>query len=386
MDYLEFRMNINERNLEDWVKHNLITNEQAHNILVYENSHDHQKSSFAVFGFAALGIVIIAMGLIAIIASHWYQIPDAIKIAADYIFLGTLGGACYHYRKADRPLLFEGLLLGFIFSILASIALIGQIFQLSGFIPDTLLFWTLITLPVALFSGTFMTPFIWVSVFVPSVLAEMVHFIFQTYGFVECAYIAAFTMVPIVCGLIATGMRFIKFKTVYWHQSFVFWTMITGFVIVFTADVNTMLESICKNEFYILPALILTVISVTCVHATDMFSNFQKTLVTILLVIYMLFMHFAFFSDPIELLGAAFSIVILALAAVYCASCQYRKLFHFFTFLIAVRFFYVYLRHIHGLASTGLGLIISGGLIIFLVVMWNRYSKVLLERITEMSK
>jgi hypothetical protein len=61
------------------------------------------------------------------------------------------------------------------------------------------------------------------------------------------------------------------------------------------------------------------------------------------------------------------------LLAVFLASQKERKLFQWILFFMAVRFLVLYFQALGGLATTGGGLILSGGLIIGLTIIWNKY-------------
>lgn len=373
-----------EKHLTEWVKYQLITTEQRKAILDHESSVE--KKSFVTYGFIALGVLVIGMGVIALVASHWDQITDTVKLIADFILLTCVALFVVYYHDTPYTGKFEGLLFGFLLLVLASIGLIAQIYQLSGDIENSFLFWCAITLPVALFTAKFFTPFFWISILIPASLAKSYDLIYYTFGLDKCVFTMVLTLTPMMTACCSILLRYVRKIAYYWHVSMVFWAMSLGFVMVVTSDVLISSSSICANELYVIPAFTLAAIVLIWIHAARVFTNYQKTILTMMMAVYLLMNHFAFFTEDIPILGAAFSITLFTLLSLYCASANYRYWFHFFTFVIAIRFFFIYLEHFYGLASTGLGLIVAGSLIILLVYGWKRYSRDLLKYMEELSQ
>ena len=61
------------------------------------------------------------------------------------------------------------------------------------------------------------------------------------------------------------------------------------------------------------------------------------------------------------------TVVLLFLSAIYMANLQYKKLFESFVILIFLRFFLIFVEAFGGLMQTGIGLIVSGAVILALV-------------------
>jgi hypothetical protein len=75
---------------------------------------------------------------------------------------------------------------------------------------------------------------------------------------------------------------------------------------------------------------------------------------------------------PRELCGAVGFIVVWSVAASAAAFASMRRLFELASFVIAVRFIVIYFQVFGTLTTTGVGLIISGLVIIGIALLWNR--------------
>src|ERR1039457_61322 len=109
----------------------LITAEQQHRIVEHFKLKEEGSKFLAIISF--VGAVLVACGIILLIAANWDVIPRGVKIAAGLLLmLGAHGGGWYlreingQFRKSGDALhlVGSGLFLG-------NIALIGQIYHRS---------------------------------------------------------------------------------------------------------------------------------------------------------------------------------------------------------------------------------------------------------------
>ena len=119
----------------------LITAEQQRQIIEHFKLKEEGSKFLAIISF--VGAVLVACGIILLIAANWEEIPRGVKIAAGLLLmLGAHGGGWYlrevngQYRKSGEALhlVGSGLFLG-------NIALIGQIYHLSARPPNAILLW-----------------------------------------------------------------------------------------------------------------------------------------------------------------------------------------------------------------------------------------------------
>jgi uncharacterized membrane protein len=137
-----------DRRLERWRAADLVSADQAAAIRAFEAAHGTSATLWVVWGLLAAGGVAMAVGVIAIVAANWKEIPDAVKLAAcGLLMLGTLAGAWRASRSAhtwprDLFLLLHALL------PLAMIGLVAQIYHLTGPAWRTMLLCAALALPV----------------------------------------------------------------------------------------------------------------------------------------------------------------------------------------------------------------------------------------------
>jgi uncharacterized membrane protein len=119
----------------------LITAEQQRHIVEHFKLKEEGNQFLVIISF--VGAVLVACGIILLIAANWGEIPRGVKIAVGLLLmLGAHGGGWYlrevngKYRKSGEALhlVGSGLFLG-------NIALIGQIYHLSARPPNAFLLW-----------------------------------------------------------------------------------------------------------------------------------------------------------------------------------------------------------------------------------------------------
>jgi hypothetical protein len=129
-----------------WQEFGLISFDQMSAIIAFERQRRHDSLSIT---FAKVGIFAILLGVLSLVASNWPVIPAWAKLFGHGILNATL--ALKIARSGDAKPLIRDLYVLVLFGLfLTFIALVGQIYQVHGDITDTLRFWWLIS-----------TPFLW---------------------------------------------------------------------------------------------------------------------------------------------------------------------------------------------------------------------------------
>jgi hypothetical protein len=82
-----------------------------------------------------------------------------------------------------------------------------------------------------------------------------------------------------------------------------------------------------------------------------------------------------------DVCGAAGFIAVWAAAAAAAAAASMKKLFDIASFVIAIRFIVIYFEVFGSLSMTGIGLIISGAVIIGIAILWNRGRRTVTSRL-----
>lgn len=148
--------------LAGWQRAGLLSAEQAAKIAAFEQeSQRHGARPYAFYALGGLGALAVAFGLISLVASNWQEIPPGAKLVLDLLVgvglvLGTLRAEAAGSRFVREILLL--VLFGF---VLASIGLVGQIYQLGGEAHDAMLLWSVITFAAMLHLRTGLGAAVW---------------------------------------------------------------------------------------------------------------------------------------------------------------------------------------------------------------------------------
>lgn len=357
-----------EKMLQDWVSLDIISRDQA--LSIQQHEENNRGSSWIVYSFLILGAFTIGVGVISLIAANWESIPDIAKLGADFLLLGGIAFWIYKAWDSDRHTLLEVLLVLYLVICLASIGLISQIYHTGGKLYEALMLWCVITLGVALISKRYFSPFLWVSGF----------FIGLAYMLIDAPsmqplfgknWIAVFLLLPLLSTLFALlSQQF--FPQTRMRQAFVYWALLTGIWAIAGQEASFTLES-QTNRLSHLPAFIMAVLVAVGINMSPQFKPTQKNFLFWILVFFLIPFHLPWLEVNSSVAYASFTIIILGLTAIYFASMKNRKAFQVMLFFIGLRFVVLYFQAFGGLATTGLGLIASGGLIIGMVVCWNKY-------------
>jgi uncharacterized membrane protein len=119
----------------------LITDEQRQRIVEHFKLKEDSNRFLAIISF--VGAVLVAAGIVLLIASNWDAIPRGVKLAAGLALMLSAHGAGWwlrevrgDYRKTGEALHLAGSLL-----FLGNIALVGQIYHLVSRPPNAILLW-----------------------------------------------------------------------------------------------------------------------------------------------------------------------------------------------------------------------------------------------------
>ncbi len=153
------------RKTQKWVENGLITDEQARRIAVFEQSRKSVLSLFSIVMF--LGFFSIALGVAAIVASNWADIPDAVKLVSMFVLLAACAAGSARVRRS-HPTAFTGGMLFYAVLLFAAIGLVGQIYHIKSDTYAAFLFWSALAFPPVLLMNKGFAGYVWDFVFVLS--------------------------------------------------------------------------------------------------------------------------------------------------------------------------------------------------------------------------
>jgi uncharacterized membrane protein len=133
-----------EQELQHWIEHDLISDAQGRRLLAYYPDDQPDQTPFylqAGFIISALGIFVVALGLILLISQNWDSFPIYVRSGMGLLPLGVCWGLVVYYLHREKPYYAE--LAAFaswlVFGI--NVQLQAQIFHLNGYYPDGMLLW-----------------------------------------------------------------------------------------------------------------------------------------------------------------------------------------------------------------------------------------------------
>ncbi len=360
-----------EKDLKDWVAHGFVSQDQAKRIRDHEASKP--ESSWVLSGLLVLGAIIVGIGVISLIAANWNQIPDALKLVGDFVLLMVLAGWTLQTWESKKQIQFEVLLLSFLILCLASIGLISQIYHTGGDLYQALMLWAIISFAAASAARQMFVPFMWTAGFLSGVVFTALDSVALESIFHK-NYQAVFMAVPLLCAGFTVVSKRLSGE-IGATRAFRYWTLIGGLVALVVAEVHDLWRRDYSSSGLTpyLPGYFLAAFALLGIWQSLEYRKVQKILLILTLGIFLVPFHLPLLDVKSSVAYAAFTIIVLALFSVFLASLQERRMFQWFLSFLGLRFLILYFQALGGLATTGLGLIVSGGLVIGMAIFWNKY-------------
>ena len=378
--------------LNQWLQAGLITPAQHANILSFE-AERRQNANGWLYSFMILGAVIIGLGVISLIAANWAHIADSTKLGVDFALLSVLaGGIFWQYPQRRHGVWFEVLLVSFMLLCLASIGLISQIFHISGQWYHALLFWAAITFLLSLFARSLFTRFFWVTLLLQGLVWSLVDFttpdIWQQWKTLPAVLLLA--------PLLSATLYYATFpvKTLRgFSTSLYFWFQITAMIALAMIDIARSGGEMTEYQLaWFVPAYMAAGLLALGILLHREYRWLNRLLLLGALGLLLLYFHpdwlfsgqsrYSLFGSQAQatvsfwqaddIRAPLLTLAILFLYAVHSGNSGRQHTFNLVTFLIGLRFVILYFQAMGGLAATGVGLIVSGSLIIGMTWLWYK--------------
>jgi uncharacterized membrane protein len=378
-----------EPRLQRWVSAGLVSAEQAERIRAFEHQ---QTASLAglehpqvargpapapaeprptlLYAIAGLGALAIAVGLLSIVAANWDDISAPLKIGLDLLLVAALGLGVWQWERRGPGWARETAIVVLYGLVLASIALIGQIYQLGGQAHEALLAWTVLTALLMTRARSGLAAAVWI-LGLQITWATWSVWLAEDGGSEEFA-LGTIYWAPLLCiGLArwsvirrARPALAAALDSIGWFEVLLCATLGT-----FAFYENTAREH--WSEAY--PAAMISAV-LTLAIAIAMLSSLPERL---LLVACLVLSHVPLFTSPGELeLAAATSFVALWLLVAWTAHhARNAPLLNMATAMIGMRILAIYFEVFGTMLDTGLGLVSGGLLTLALVWLWTRKRK-----------
>ncbi|MEQ8353070.1 MAG: DUF2157 domain-containing protein [Leptospiraceae bacterium] len=356
--------------LKNWVDEGLINSSQATAIEEFES--EQSSRPYAMYSFIILGVAVISVGLISLIAANWESIPDGIKLFVDFLILISAGAAIYYFR--NTAILFYSLGVFFSLFVLASIGLISQVFHTSGEFYQAVALALFLTAPLMILQNGRFLLHLWIIGFCFSFLS----FAFENYSFDDDVALNLVHLLSLGSILLLTSLllRSAGPNLENHSRATMFWALASLSGTAFALSFNALEAEDVKDSGVELGVLLPSILLV-CSAAYSFFmlprtlGRRIMTLITFGLLYFLFF--FSFFVYPVgdKSIYLALIFVLLAMSA-GITFFDYRFVFDFFLVLAGIRFLIVYFELFEDLATTGIGLIVAGAVIIGGVVLYAR--------------
>lgn len=364
------------KKIKGWVDQNLLTATQAEKILQFETTHHGDKTLRSVL---LLGCIVVAIGLVAVIAANWDAIPPLTKLTVDFILLGSVAFLLYQFYHKENALLFDGLLAFYIIFVLASIGLISQIYQMGGNWIDAVKLWFFIILPASLFTRSQLVAHILV-VGLLIVAGDFLYDAIHPLGLHDRVLfnsdlIVLPALVGILSGVISLGNILAPFK-----KAFASWLGLLFFYGTVFADF--LIGSREWAGAFAYPTFLIVIFGLLAILWLGMlllprlpWTFKERLLAFFMTLVYAIMLIPAIQQTDSEILGAALLLLAWGFLALFFVITHQPKLFEMMMVLIGIRFLVIYFQVFESLAKTGVGLIVAGLLIVGTTFLWIKYRK-----------
>jgi uncharacterized membrane protein len=136
--------------LEELVRAGIITSDTAEQInRYYQSKKDSSGNKFNTL-LGILGALLVSAGIVLVVAHNWDDLNKTIKTVFAFLPLVAGQGLCAYtlLKKKDSQLWRESSSVFLFFAVAAGIALVSQIYQISGPLPGFIFTWLLLTAPL----------------------------------------------------------------------------------------------------------------------------------------------------------------------------------------------------------------------------------------------
>ncbi len=355
-----------EPRLERWVAAGLITGDQAVRIRAFEHE-DQERRPMLLYAVAGLGALAIAVGLLSIVAANWDEIPGRVKIGLDLGLVAAVGLGVWHWERRGPGWARETAIVVLYGLVLASIALVGQVYQLGGKTHEALLAWSVLTALLMSRARSGLAAVVWLLGLQATALAWIV-WLAEARNSEELA-LAAVYWAPLLCVALghwaplerARPALSAALASIGWGE-----LVLCATIGTFAFYDDTGRERF--DEGY--PAMLASVVA-TILVALALLSSLPDR---VLLVLCLVLSHVPLLTSPGDLeLVAALCFVALWLVVAWSAHhARDPRLLNVATAMIGMRILAIYFEVFGTLLDTGVGLVSGGLLTLGLVWLWAR--------------
>ncbi len=379
-----------ERKLEQWQAAGLIDGATREKIAAFERSHEKPVLLYALGG---LGAVTIGIGIISVVAANWDAIGKSLKLGLDL----SIGAAIAFgiYRSVERNNAWAtGIFTGIYYLFtLASLALLGQIYQLGSPIHHALVAWSLCTAPLMLLARTPLLAFLWLSGWVWSTTDTTIFYLDRLHA--RHGYDDAITGNAAAVSAATLSVAYLCAARVPWlvrERAAVSrtWTsaLWTAWVCCAFALCFLFYDDVYEHtQSWSLAVTGLPVIGFAAFLPRVYAGLSPRASLGVRMLLGTTWLVFAlataFKRGEMQAVGSIAQVVLLAISGWTVLQLGQVRLFNVITGLIALRVLCMYFEVFGSMLDTGFGMISGGVLTLLLAWVWKRKSPDLAARLTQ---
>jgi uncharacterized membrane protein len=372
-----------EKKLREWRMAGVIDQETKDRIFEFETRY---KSNGLVYAAGGLGAFTVGVGVISIVAANWEFIPYTIKLAIDLLIVIALAFAIFFAEIRGCNWLKEVFLTIFYIFILASIGLIGQIYQLGIPLYQVFLLWSFSTAPIVMFGQSGFLAVLWLcGLTFTYVLA--IEPLYNVLNLLDKNLNSEYVLIylwPFVLFLMGSR-KTLKNTSPAYVQSFLIFGMV-GFILLgvlsqFSWGANVVQED-TVSVWGVVLALMVTVGFISALKYLYPYVSDRRIGPFKMILFFNLLTCFTpqiFAHGELPFIGAMSFIILWCLIGWAALQFQMVRLFNFSTAIVGLRIVIVYFEVFGSLLSTGVGMITGGSMTLFLTWLWFKKSPLLQE-------
>ncbi len=379
-------MNMDSK-LAQWEKAGLIDAATRERIAAFERS---AAKPILLYALGGLGAVTVATGIISVVASNWDAIDKGAKLSADLVLGVALSVGIYKSVQGGQRW-FSEILAGIFYGyVLASLALLGQIYQQGTPPHQALLIWSASTIPVMLIVRTPLLGFLWLAGLLWTHIATSIYFFENLHqsGTAELNFLVVSVAVSLFVYLIIPRIPWFSR-----HRPAVSstWTSTLWFILTSGGFVSHFLYYVAIHHDD-RPGWSLGVVALVISVLIAVMSRLYPTAPPRAILGQRLVLGFIALTfivgttatrDAWPAGGAVLQIILLALTAFTVLQLGRIRLFNVLTGFIALRILIMYFEIFGSMLGTGVALTSGGILTLFLAWIWWRKSPEMAARLGE---
>lgn len=371
-----------DRDLERWLKAGLIDAATRERIAAFEGA---RRRPTLLYALAGLGATTIGIGIVSIVAANWDAIGRPAKLGVDLALGLLLAGGLYWSVTRERRVATEVLAGIDFFFVLASLALIGQVYQINAPTYRALVTWSLATALLMSLVRTRLLGFLWLAGLFATVVATEAHHLerlreragLSGAALAEWIALAGFAT-PLLFLCAARTPWLVRERpavSATWSGALWLLVVLAGFGLGFLFYEAVAPEQRLHWSIGATAGLVAGfAAALPRLHPTLP----ARAVLGLRLLLGASWLVFALAAGlargELEAVGAIAQLGVLALAAWTVLSLGLVRVFHLVTGAIALRVLVAYFEVFGSMLSTGLGMITGGLLTLLLAWLWRRSS------------